>query len=368
MDCPPSKPNLLTLYFSSFIAFAGADHHSAWEPIPALNRTDGDISIFFLAPNSVTYQEPVTDPFYSATTVTPLLVGGRNLTFYSPDYLVNVMACMDQHQFCNPSTRQCTPLMGAYVLGSTDNNKLDQLNFNVAQYTTAQHINLHLPYLTTYHNVHTRGAKALRAADTLNDDFQVGLPNTQWMTEVSSWFGVSMTKLQQKVVQYATGPPAIPDSYHLVQPQTREETKLCNQIIRRTSGTISFSVLGVAIILIVGTILIVTSLILDTLMQFIRAKTGTNQYKSLQWIVDGKLQLQRLAYEEAGQGHWSEGSSAVPLTAKDDKIGLPRNADIIHPRLSQVAGHAIVTDIGTPETEALMEQKGMRHGTQYVSS
>lgn len=258
---------------TSFVAYAGASH-GGWDPIPALNRTDGDVSILFLTPNSITYQEPVTDPFYSATTPNTVLVGDVNMTFYSPDYWVYVMACVDQHQFCNPTTNNCTPLTGAYTLGTTT-NVFRNLNFNAAQYATAVHISLHLSYLTTYSNVHTRGPNALRASDSLNGIFQIGLPNTQWMTEVSSWFATSLAKLQQKVIEYATGPPSVPESYNLVKPQTKEEKQICNnQIIRRTSGTTSFSVLGVAIILSVGTVLIVTSLVLDTLVQYFRRRRG----------------------------------------------------------------------------------------------
>ncbi len=53
------------------------------------------------------------------------------------------------------------------------------------------------------------------------------------------------------------------------------------------------------------------------------------------------------------------GAPAVPLTERDDKIGLPRNADMGHPRLSQLAGHTVLTYPATPpEAEGLMEQKG----------
>ncbi|KAL9024837.1 MAG: hypothetical protein Q9196_006223 [Gyalolechia fulgens] len=343
---------------TSHVAYAGAVN-PGWEPIPALVSTDGDVSIFFLSPNSVSYQEPVTDPFYAATIPNPLLVGATNFSLYTADFLVSVMACVDQHQFCNPSTNQCTSLTGALPLMS-DNSEINQLNLNVAQYTAAELISLYIAGLTTYSSVRGRGAKALLASDTLNRNFQVGLPNTQWMTETSSWFGISMAKLQQKIVQHATGPSFIPDSYNLINPQTAAGKTLCNnQIVRKTSGTTSFSVLGVVIILIVGTILIITSWTLDTCVRSIRGKKKSNQYKSLQWIVDEKLQLQRLAYEEAGQGHWREGASTVPLTKRNDKIGLPRNADMEHPRLSQLAGQTVIKYPGTPpEAEGLMEQKG----------
>ncbi|KAI4269529.1 MAG: hypothetical protein L6R38_007434 [Xanthoria sp. 2 TBL-2021] len=334
-------------YELTSLAASAGSVHEGWKPIPALLRTDGDLSMFFLTPNSVSYHEPVIDPFYAATSTFQITVGGRNTTYYQSDFFVNVMACVDQHQFCNPSTDQCTPLTGALALASA-NSAISRLNLNFAQYFTALMIDLHLVELSTYNSVRSRGANALRASDTLNDNLQVGLPNTQWITEISSWFGISMAKLQQKVVQHATGPSFIPDSYDLIKPQTAVEKNLCNnQIIRKTSGTTSFSVLGVAIILIVGTILIITSWTLDTCMRSIRGKKGSSQHKSLQWIVDEKLQLQRLAYEEAGQGHWREGASTVPLTERDDKIGLPWNADMEHPRLSQLAGHTVITYAST---------------------
>ena len=86
-----------------------------------------------------------------------------------------------------------------------------------------------------------------------------------------------------------------------------------NQKIRSRSGTVSFSVLGMAIILILGSFLITTSLALDSVMGFVRRKLHWKDYKSLQWTLDDKSQLQRIAYEEAGQRHWSSGENPVPI-------------------------------------------------------
>ncbi|KAL8694909.1 MAG: hypothetical protein Q9224_003482 [Gallowayella concinna] len=185
-----------------------------------------------------------------------------------------------------------------------------------------------------------RGVNALRASDTVvpNTFFQIGLPNTQWMAEVSSWFAISMSKLQQKTVQYASGPLYTPDGYSLVGPESKEEKSICkNQIIRNAKGTTSFSILGVAIILVVGDVLIVGSLALDPAVQLLRQAMRKNEYKTLQYAVDETWQLQRLAYEEAGQGHWSGGVKSVPLARVGDKIGLPRDAKPTHPRRSQTS-------------------------------
>lgn len=235
---------------------------------------------------------------------------------------------------------------------------------------TALRIDLIISALTTYYSVHSRGANALRASETMNELDQVGLPNNQWMTEVSSWFAVSMAKLQQKVVQYATGPGYVPDTMYLDRP-TKIQKKMCkNQMVKSSSGTISFSVLGLVTILILGAALISTSLVLPTVMEFLRQQFKWKEHKSLQWTLDGKLQLQRLAYEEAGQGHWSGGASSVPLLRKGDLIGVPEGVDATHPRLGRVRRHSESGRVSTwtPESESLMGDKGLGFGIEPVAT
>lgn len=102
----------------------------------ALNRTDADVSIFFLAPNSVKYESPVTDPFFVATNElsVPNADGeGPNLTYYFSDHYVNVLACVGQHQYCNPTNDDCTPLTGISFLP----NEIQKLKLNPDQGATA---------------------------------------------------------------------------------------------------------------------------------------------------------------------------------------------------------------------------------------
>lgn len=348
------------------VYFAGVADN-AWLPVDALNQTDADVSLFLLAANSVYYDAPVTDPFYAANTpYNSLNATGTNSMYYQPDFYVNALACIDQHQYCNPTNDQCTPLT-SFMLA---HNFLGQnhISLNEAQMVTALRIDLFTQFLTTYSSVHSRGAYALRASDTVNDLNQIALPNNQWMIEVSAWFAVSMAKLQQRVIQYATGPGYIPDTMYLSRPVKIQEKMCKNQIVRSSGGTISFSVLGVAIILILGTALISTSLILPTVIGLLRRWLKWKDYKRLQWNLDANLQLQRLAYEEAGQGHWSGGADSVPVTRKNDLIGLPEGVDVAHPRLGRVRRHSDSGNVAntTPESENLMGDKGMRYNVDAV--
>lgn len=350
-------------YQLTSLAYLAGAASNAWYPVDALNRTDADVSLFLLAPNSVRYEAPVTDPFYAATTPFNLSIDGgtTNYTYYTSDQWVNALACTDQHQYCNPTNKQCTPLTSLVLAHkSLFENKI---SLNQAQMVTALRLDLITQFLTTYFSVNSRGASALRASETVNNLDQIPLPNNQWMTEVSTWFSVSMAKLQQRVIEYATGPGYIPDGMTLSRPVEQQEKMCKNQIVRSSGGTISFSVLGVAIILILGAALIFTSLVLPTAIGLLRKWLKWKEYKGLQWTLDGKLQLQRLAYEEAGQGHWSGGASSVPLMRKGDLIGVPEGVDTTHPRLGRARRHSEGGSLatGTPEIESLMGDKGMRY-------
>jgi hypothetical protein len=67
-----------------------------------------------------------------------------------------------------------------------------------------------------------------------------------------------------------------------------------SQKIADPQGTISFSVLGVALILSVGGFIIVTSLVLDTIVGWLQKKYNIGEHARKNWISDEKLQLQRL--------------------------------------------------------------------------
>ena len=314
----------------------------------------------------VVYEAPVADPFFAASTPYNLPTGdGVNETYYSANQYVNALACIDQHQFCNPSNGKCTPLSGNLQVPT----HLPELGLNDAQASTAITMELTISFLNTYYSVHSRGSNALRASETLDQGIQIPLPDNQWMTEVSTWFAVSMAKLQQRIVQYATGPSYVPEGLTLVGPENIYQERVCNNTkIQSQSGTTSFSVLGVSIILIVGSVLIFTSLVLSNVMGFIRRKRHWKEYKTLQWTLDDKLQLQRLAYEEAGQGQWRGGTDSVPVTRRGDKFGVPETVDGKHPRLSRVWRHSDNHGEVALEVEGLINQKQMSHRSDIVQA
>jgi hypothetical protein len=104
-----------------------------WDPVSPFNRSDSDLSMFWLSQNSIEYDQPTFDPLYFA-----------NGTFkgtwgFQGNHWVNVMACADKHQFCNPVTNSCAPWGGFNSIMP----QLLSLSYNPAQLSTASR--LHLP-------------------------------------------------------------------------------------------------------------------------------------------------------------------------------------------------------------------------------
>lgn len=304
----------------------------SWKPVPALLQRNSDLSLFFLAANTLAYGAPVSDPFFSANIPRTVLgPTNTNMTVYDSDDFVNVLGCIDQHQYCNPNNNKCTTLMGS----ESTINEILALNMSVKQFSIAALIAPQQPVLSIFNSVNGRGSGALRASESLFELSQVGLPSDQWMSEVSSWFAITLAKLQEIPIRRATGPSYVPAGSKLKLASLPEEIRLCkSQMILSPGGTTSFSVLGIGIILIVGILLILLSLFLDSLTGYFRSKFPKHDYKQIQWGLDGIFQLHRLAYEAAGQGTWTGGADSVPITKQGDLIRVPDfHADSKHPTL-----------------------------------
>ncbi|MCJ1337032.1 hypothetical protein MMC09_002311 [Bachmanniomyces sp. S44760] len=316
--------------------------NDVWLVDPVLKQTASDISIFFLAPNGIRFLNAVDDPFYAAHVPDVVPTAGVNITYYQADYYVSAMACIDQHQFCNPLSNKCTSLAGAGVAA----NESQALAFTDVQSQVAERIVLSLIYTNMYYSVNGRDASALAASSTVYEKQQAPLPNNQWQIEVSAWYSVGLAKLQQLVVQYATGFVAVPGSY-IKKPTDSVGIAMCNsQKVRSTSGTTSFSTLGVAVIILVGTALLLTNLWLDIIVGKLQKRFDLGDQRRIKWALDEKFQLQRLAYESAGMGEWMGGDDAVPVTRLGDRFGLPGSIDKDHPRLSLVPLMAQSVDMG----------------------
>ncbi|OAP59265.1 hypothetical protein AYL99_06563 [Fonsecaea erecta] len=293
----------------------------SWFPVPALAQTDADITLFAVSPNNIAYLNPVTDPLFQATKQVKVQTStGTELYYKANDYdeFVHFASCVDQHQLCdsNVNPPNCTALHGWQTLQAA----ILKLSWTTArQLATALRIQQVLQYASMFYTTSGRGGLALRASEKVADIISEGLPNDQWVIEMSNLFAMALARLQHGIVEYATGPSDVTDGMIVQGPSDSEGRALCSaQMVRNTGLYMNFSILGLSLIVGLGAIIIIASIFVESVVDFFRRRRRYSMVngsvdKSLQWVLDGKFQLMRLAYEGIGVGTWVRTDEHTPV-------------------------------------------------------
>ncbi|WJG34852.1 uncharacterized protein FOBCDRAFT_248471 [Fusarium oxysporum Fo47] len=271
----PWKTEFITA--GSMSHYGGDIKASSWFPSQESYLPDEDLTLVWLLPNFVFSMTPIDDPFFGfhANHISKRLC--------QPDNLVNIMACTDQYQVCNPKrqTPICSPVTAAVLL----RDNISTIELNPTQNATARLILALNGAEGISSSLGGRGAGALRAGEKVAQSIQ---------------------KLQYAIVEYPTGPTSpLMENLALKVPQRSESQNLCRSMkVPNPGGYKSFSVLALVMVLVVAGMVIIISIILEPVTNCIYNNWVTeHQFRRLQWILDGKLQLQRIAvhYRAAGK-------------------------------------------------------------------
>jgi hypothetical protein len=332
--------------------------------IPELTPPGADVNLFFLSAEGLFYTSEINDPWYSAHHIgktaisTDSIASGpksKPVPLYNQDDTASVMACTAKYQICNPSAKegmQCAPLGGMTDLL----NGFDALWGNESEDKKLLmewvYFVLNQGFLSMDAVVEIAGQSALSAAYGLGWSMNGPLPDTQWEEEVILWHSASTASIQALFVDFANGPPTLP-AVISAPPTTEQGRAVCtNQRIMSTRYS-SFSMLGVGIIFALGGALIILDLTIESFLDWIQRKSGRHDYARLEWKTNATLQLQRLAYEEAGSGSWLHCTDTVPVTRTGDQLRPFNISDIDHPRLSP-ASHEL--EIQSPVDSSFSRQ------------
>ncbi|KAF2184500.1 hypothetical protein K469DRAFT_751070 [Zopfia rhizophila CBS 207.26] len=207
-----------------------------------------------------------------------------------------------------------------------------------------------------------RGSGALLASEKVTKHIQGFVPNTQWMTEVRSWVSIGLVTLQYELVKYAMGPTSpLPEGVTVKTPRTLEGRNLCKSTkVPNPGGYQSFSVLGLVTVIVVGGLIFIVSIIVQPLAHYVfRNCSMGNDFRRRQWILDGKLQLQRIAYEHAGIGFWANKEGYVPITT-DKAKSFHFDRILEDSTRADVGGESGVRDLlMLPQSETPVEPRGI---------
>jgi hypothetical protein len=95
-------------------------------------------------------------------------------------------------------------------------------------------------------------------------------------------------------------------------PQETELRRLCDQVKVRSANHTSFSVLAMAVTIVLGVLCILSDFVVRKAVFFFQRRTGHGIDKHQQWTDSSAFQLQRMAAEGAGIGPWKGTKDDVP--------------------------------------------------------
>ncbi|KAI0546606.1 hypothetical protein F4679DRAFT_587283 [Xylaria curta] len=337
-----------------------------------LQRNNADTYIIFLSGNGVVSSVPLDDPWYrfdALSNFTIESVESNEQSFsYQPSEAASPLGCAYQVQICKgnvASNDSCGPLAsysdawgGAAPLFGVNmeaiyNLETDQLIKTYAADKDASRFVWLLRIITNSQTdvtdiVTKVGSQSLESSKSLDSGVQGPLPDNQWMLDVTYWWNITLAVLQATFIDTAYGSTTLERARLQINATNSGQKTLCQNQKIRSAEYISISVFGLYFIYITGFLVIVASFVIDPIFTCAQKRWKYRVYENLEWISNETLQLQRLAYDESGQGRWSKCTNTIPVTAPDQKLGSLNLADLEHPRLSHPISPRSSKDIPVP--------------------
>ena len=275
------------------------------------------------------YYTPVDDPWFSAhVPYNKRYNADTEVPTFVADRLSSPLGCTTSHQFCNPNLppgSACTQLNGWNQTLQSPTTQPD-LQFNDRQQATYIRL-MEAAYAASLDQVVIAlDQSILLAVQEAAKDTTNSLPSDQWKDEVFQLNSLMLAYLQSLMVSYVTGPWFSAYNHYIQPPSTPEEQEFCKNQINADDSLYCFSILGMAIILVVGGLIVLVNLTLEPLVRLFRnmRKNDRGLYKQLEWDTTATMQLQRLVYEGQGSGTWHGDPDVVPVTTFGDRFGIPK--------------------------------------------
>jgi hypothetical protein len=306
--------------------------------LPAFTRADADVNLLLLE-NNVAFTRQVNDTLFLAQNATTFYLPNP-VTMFISNVSMSALGCTEQYQLCG--TDLCTDPGGYYQFASQSITQ--QLNLNAAQNATVQLLSNALFGSQMKWVFNFMRSELLLARDKIPNsigyistnltDFDAPvyvysspLSDNQWHLEAERIHNVAVAMLQLGTSRYAVPlsemiHPGVTTTSYIVPPDTAEGKSLCGQQKLRTSDHTSFSVFGLAFIIVTGSIIIILSHTVPSLVAQAQRRSGKPKalYRREEWIQDDVLQLLRVVLTGASDGYWIGKHGSVPVTVGSGKI------------------------------------------------
>jgi hypothetical protein len=277
----PYQVNAQVAYQDGVVADPLNEGFSFFDPIAGLMRSDADTSLIFLSFIGK-YTGPVEDPWFSAHTLSlvdnPLPLVAKQ---YARDRPISTLGCTEQYQMCTGDGK-CTPLLGLNQVQESF-LKFDLSANQVVTFDRLMKANAVSSVSWIVQNLafSTMPLLAINVSATQTHTLSLPVPDNQWQIEVGYWHSVAMSQLQRTLTEYGTGQIS-PNTDHLI-PARGADATFCRNIMIQSTVYSSFNVVALAVLISFGTLIIVTSLMIERLSSWIQIKWNRGRYGRQMW-------------------------------------------------------------------------------------
>jgi hypothetical protein len=198
-------------------------------PVSQLNRADAQVSLIFLDASGIMYGAKIEDPWFSATTPTPIQpMDGFPVDqpYYIADKPASVLGCATQTLFCNPnltnaSASTCTSLATGASIVDLWSDEVERAQVYGVMAALTGLLAVHPDYF------YKAPGTSLLASNTLMGPMQVeAIAADKWQKEIEYTFQASLASIQASLVETVRGSPLVLKEGNC-QPQSACET-LCH--------------------------------------------------------------------------------------------------------------------------------------------
>lgn len=165
----------------------------------------------------------------------------------------------------------------------------------------------------------------LLAGSLENPNREEGLPDDQWIRELTRWQRQILASLQVAFIDYAIGPSHRDTAAGaFIAPANEFEKRLCGlQKMRKSGDVVNINVFGLSFVIALSLFLALLDICILRIMLYLSRFRRALGPRIDRWIQDGVWQLQRRAYEGEGYRGWTDLEADIPLTHERRLKDLP---------------------------------------------
>lgn len=311
---------------------------SWFEPNPNLARRDADVNVIVILRNGA-YPTELKDPLFRAQEEEVMQVGPAIHKDWVANDTLGALGCTEQYQFC--ANENCTELGGFYQVSSPAS--MQRLSLSEKQAVTVQTIGFAAWATRMYYTFSFLGDEILLARDQLGFVnwglsgniysarqtagsglyFSAPLSNNQWQLEAENIHNIGMAKMLSVVANRPT-PPVVLQKYKdfIIRPSTDVERMLCYQQKVRSADHGSFSVFGLAFIILGGIFITILRFAIPLIVESRSRSSNSSEGKCRidEWVRIDILQLLADVLQFQNGANWILRDGPVPVTSENGEL------------------------------------------------